>query len=80
MEQGRKGGEEKEEHILSLLKQKRKYRFKKQQLKPLNVTFCFPIKKYFNICKKEKDTQCNLKTLQGDFTYCEDWSFSIMCF
>lgn len=79
MEQGRKGGEEKEEHILSLLKQKRKYRFKKQ-LKPLNVTFCFPIKKSFNICKKEKDTQCNLKTLQGDFTYCEDWSFSIMCF
>lgn len=29
MDQGRKGGEEKEEHILSLLKQKRKYRFKK---------------------------------------------------
>lgn len=32
----------------------------------------FPSKKYFNICRKEKVAQCNLKVLRGNFTDCED--------
>lgn len=37
------------------------------------VTFCFfPSNTYFNICRKEKDAQCNRKTFKGDFTDCED--------
>jgi len=39
------------------------------------IFWVFSSKKYFNICRKEKDAQCNLKTFKGDFTDCEDWSF-----